>query len=149
MNHLSDEWLDERFARSGARCSRTDFEVAATCHVTVTDDPAAEYAKLKPAAALYMGGMGAPEMNFRAEVYRRMGYEQVVADVGRLFMSGRKEEAVAAVPDELIAETAIIGNVEHVRAETRRWEVAGVTSLVVDCRDVASVRALGEALATQ
>jgi len=115
--------------------------------VAVTDDAAAEYAKLKPAAALYMGGMGAPEMNFHAEVYRRMGYQEVVADVGRLFMAGRKEEAVAAVPDELIAETAIVGDAERVRTEARRWEAAGVTSLVVGCRDVASVRALGEALA--
>ncbi|MEO9221318.1 MAG: LLM class F420-dependent oxidoreductase, partial [Mycobacteriaceae bacterium] len=94
---------------------------------------------------LYMGGMGAPEMNFHAEVYRRMGYGQVVEDVGRLFMSGRKAEAVAAVPDELIAETAIIGNAEHVRAEARRWEEAGVTSLVVGCPDTASVQALGSA----
>lgn len=144
---MYDEWLDEGFARPGARCSRADFEVAATCNVVVTDDPAAEYAQMKPAAALYMGGMGAPEMNFHAEVYRRMGYGQVVDDVGRLFMSGRKEEAVAAVPDELIAETAIVGDAEHVRAQARRWEAAGVTSLVVGCRDVASVRALGEALA--
>jgi len=144
---MYDEWLDEGFARAGARRSRANFEIAATCTVVVTEDPAAEYAKLKPAAALYMGGMGAPEMNFHAEVYRRMGYEQVVADVGRLFMAARKDEAVAAVPDELIAETAIIGDVEHVRAEARRWEAAGVTSLVVGCRDVASVRALGEALA--
>jgi len=144
---MYDEWLDEGFSRAGARRSRADFEVAATCNVVVTNDPAAEYATLKPAAALYMGGMGAPEMNFHAEVYRRMGYEQVVADVGRLFIAGRKEEAVAAVPDELIAETAIIGNAEHVRAEARRWEAAGVTSLVVGCRDAASVRALGDALA--
>jgi len=69
-----------------------------------------------------------------------------IDDITRLFTSGRKAEAVAAVPDELVEETAIIGSVEHVRATARRWEAVGVTSLVVTCGDAARVKALGDAL---
>ncbi|WP_329791069.1 LLM class F420-dependent oxidoreductase [Lentzea sp. DG1S-22] len=140
---MYDEWLAEGFAKSGR--SREDFEVAATCQVVVTDDPAAVRAVLKPFVALYIGGMGAPSMNFHAEVFTRMGYGEVVRDVGGLFQAGREEEAARAVPDELVAEISIVGTADHVRAEIGRWEKAGVTMLLVGCRDVASIKAVAEA----
>ncbi|GLY47493.1 LLM class F420-dependent oxidoreductase [Lentzea sp. NBRC 102530] len=140
---MYNEWLDEGFAKSGR--SRQNFEVAATCQVVVTDDPASVRAMLKPFVALYIGGMGAPGMNFHAEVFTRMGYGEVVEDIGRLFQAGRKDEAARVVPDELVAEISIVGNAEHVREEVRRWEKAGVTTLLVGCRDVASIKALSEA----
>lgn len=135
-----------RFARAGARRSREDFEVAATCQVIVTDDRAAAIAALKPMTALYVGGMGAPELNFHAQVYKRMGYEKEVDEIGRLFMSGRKDEAAAVVPDEMVTETMIIGNVDEVRADVKRWEEAGVTMLLVTCRDADHVRELAAAV---
>ncbi|MCR3750190.1 LLM class F420-dependent oxidoreductase [Lentzea californiensis] len=140
---MYDEWLDEGFAKSGR--NRENFEVAATCQVVVTDDPAAVRAMLKPFVALYIGGMGAPGMNFHAEVFTRMGYGEVVQGIGELFQAGRKDEAAQVVPDELVAEISIVGNAEHVREEVRRWEKAGVTTLLVGCRDVASIKALSEA----
>lgn len=135
-----------KFARAGARRSREDFEVAATCQVIVTDDRAAAIAALKPMTALYVGGMGAPELNFHAQVYKRMGYEKEVDEIGRLFMSGRKDEAAAVVPDEMVTETMIIGNVDEVRADVKRWEEAGVTMLLVTCRDANHVRELAAAV---
>lgn len=139
-------WLDEGFARPTARRRREDFEVAASCQVVVTDDPAAEYARLKPTYALYLGGMGAPGMNFHADLFARAGYGEAVADVGRLFRGGRREEAARAVPDELVAECTIIGTREQVRAEVARWERAGVDMLVVGCRDADQVRAVAGAV---
>lgn len=143
---MYDEWLDEGFARPGARRSREDFEVAATCQVVLTDDRAGAIAALKPTIALYVGGMGAPELNFHAQVYQRMGYEKEVAEIGRLFMSGRKEEAAAVVPDEMVAETMIIGNSGHVRSEVKRWEDAGVTMLLVTAQSASRVTELGALL---
>ena len=143
---MYNKWLDEGFARAGARRSREDFEVAATCQVIVTDDRAAAIAALKPMTALYVGGMGAPELNFHAQVYKRMGYEKEVDEIGRLFMSGRKDEAAAVVPDEMVTETMIIGNVDEVRADVKRWEEAGVTMLLVTCRDADHVRELAAAV---
>ncbi|MGI5498777.1 LLM class F420-dependent oxidoreductase [Lentzea sp. CA-135723] len=140
---MYNEWLDDGFTKSGR--SRENFEVAATCQVVVTDDPGAVRAMLKPFVALYIGGMGAPGMNFHAEVFTRMGYGEVVQDVGRLFQAGRKDEAAQVVPDELVSEISIVGTAEQVREEVRRWEKAGVTTLLVGCRDVASIKAVAEA----
>ncbi|ANZ41044.1 LLM class F420-dependent oxidoreductase [Lentzea guizhouensis] len=140
---MYDEWLDEGLAKAGRK--REDFEVAATCQVVVTDDPVAVRGFLKPFVALYIGGMGAPGMNFHAEVFTRMGYGEVVADVGKLYQAGRKDEAAQVVPDELVREISIVGNAEEVRAEVARWEAAGVTQLLVGCRDTDSIKAVAEA----
>ncbi|NLU62737.1 LLM class F420-dependent oxidoreductase [Rhodococcus sp. HNM0563] len=139
---MYNEWLDEGFARPGARRTREDFEIAATCQVVVTDDKAATIAGMKPVTALYVGGMGAPELNFHAQVYRRMGYGEVVDEVTELFRSGRKDEAAAAIPDEMVTETMIVGNHDEVRAGVKRWEDAGVTMLLVSCRDAEHVQSL-------
>ncbi|NUP27476.1 MAG: LLM class F420-dependent oxidoreductase, partial [Nocardia sp.] len=101
MANVYNEWLDEGFARPGARRSREDFEIAATAQVIITDDPAAEIERMRWITSLYIGGMGAPELNFHAQVYRRMGYEKEVDEIGTLFQAGKKAEAAAAVPDEL------------------------------------------------
>lgn len=143
---MYNEWLDEGFARAGARCTRESFEVAATCQVIVTADRAAEIAKLKPITALYVGGMGAPELNFHAQVYRRMGYGDVVDEVTALFRSGKKSEAAGAIPDEMVTETVIIGDASEVRAGVRRWQEAGVTMLIVTCPDVMHVKQLAAAV---
>lgn len=139
---MYDEWLDEGFARPGARRSRADFEIAATCQIVVTDDRAAEIEKLKPLVALYVGGMGAPELNFHAQVYRRMGYEAEVERITELFRAGDKAGAAAAVPDRMVVETMIIGDEARVRDEIAEWEAAGVTMLLVSCRDVAAVETI-------
>ncbi|MFF0631090.1 LLM class F420-dependent oxidoreductase [Nocardia sp. NPDC004151] len=133
---MYNEWLDEGFSRPGARRSREDFEIAATAQVILTDDPKAELDRLRPFMALYIGGMGAEELNFHAEVYRRMGYGEQVDEITRLFRTGRKDEAAAVVPDELILDTTIIGNEAQVRDQLKVWEQAGVTMMLVGVRDV-------------
>ncbi|MFC4603675.1 LLM class F420-dependent oxidoreductase [Rhodococcus kronopolitis] len=143
---MYNEWLDEGFARPGARRSREDFEVAATCQVVITDDRAAAIAKLKPITALYVGGMGAAEVNFHAQVYTRMGYGDEVKEIQRLFLSGRKDEAAAIVPDEMVTDTMILGNLEEVREQVKVWEDSGVTMLLVTCRDVEHMRQLAAAV---
>ncbi|RDI66191.1 LLM class F420-dependent oxidoreductase [Nocardia pseudobrasiliensis] len=139
---MYDEWLDEGFARPGARRSRADFEIAASCQVVITDDARGELDRMKPVMALYIGGMGAEELNFHAQVYRRMGYGEVVDEITRLFRTGRKDKAAAAVPDELILDTAIIGDRAQVRSQLRVWEKAGVTQLLVSAHSVEQLRQL-------
>lgn len=140
------EWLADGFARPGARRTREDFEVAATAQVVVTDDPAAERMRLKPSMALYIGGMGAPGMNFHAELFRRMGYPDVVDDIARLYPEGERERAAAAIPDEMVDDIAIIGSAEHVRTRVAEWEQAGVDTLLVGCRAPEHVAAISAAL---
>lgn len=144
MSGMFGEWLDEGFARPGARRSREDFEIAATAQCVITDDVAAALDRYRPSTALYVGGMGAKEKNFHADLYRRMGYGTVVDDVTRLFLSGRKAEAIAAVPDEMVRETMLVGTADEVRGQMSDWSAAGVTTLMVTARDAATVRELGE-----
>jgi F420-dependent oxidoreductase-like protein len=145
---LADEynaWLDEGFARPGARRGRADFEVAASCQVVVTDDEAgtaAGYAGLKGGLALYIGGMGAADRNFHADVFTRMGYGEVVAEVSARFRAGDKRAAAAAVPDELVADVALVGTPEQIRAQLPRWSAAGVTMLLAQAATPAEVHRL-------
>lgn len=142
LAHMYNEWLDEGFARPGARRSREDFEICATAQVVITDDRAATFEAIKPFIALYMGGMGAEDTNFHADVYRRMGYAEVVDDVTKLFRSNRKEEAAKVIPDELVDDAAIVGDIDHVRKQITEWEAAGVTMMVVSGRNAEQIREL-------
>jgi F420-dependent oxidoreductase-like protein len=143
---MYDEWLDEGFARPGARRSREDFEIVASCQILLTDDRAGAIRAMKPVLALYIGGMGAAGMNFHAEVFARMGYAPQVEAIGELFRAGRKDEAAAEVPDALVEDIALIGDVDEVRAQVAELERGGVTTLLVGCGSVEQVEQLSSAL---
>ena len=97
---------------------------------------------MKPYLALYMGGMGAEDTNFHADVYRRMGYAEVVDEVTKLFRSNRKDKAATIIPDELVDDAAIVGDINYVREQVKVWEAAGVTMMVVNGRNAAQIREL-------
>jgi F420-dependent oxidoreductase-like protein len=139
---MYNEWLDEGFARPGARRTRETFEICATAQVVITDDRPAIMELMKPHLALYMGGMGAEDTNFHADVYRRMGYAEVVDEVTALFRSDRKDQAAAVIPDELVDDSAIVGNLDYVREQIKAWEAAGVTMMVVGARAPEQIREL-------
>jgi len=142
MADMYNEWLDEGFARPGARRSREEFEVCATANIVITDDRSAALAAMKPYLALYVGGMGAEDTNFHADVYRRMGYADVVDDVTALFRTDRKDEAATVIPDELVDDSAIVGDLDYVRKQIEVWEAAGVTMMVVTGRNAEQIREL-------
>ncbi|GAB3667832.1 LLM class F420-dependent oxidoreductase [Nocardioides korecus] len=139
-------WLDEGFARLGARRTRADFEIAASCHLQVTDDKAGVLASLKPSVALYMGGMGAKEQNFHNAVFVRMGYSDLAEEVQELYLAGRKEEAAARVPDELVDQLHVVGDPAFVRERVGEWEASGVTTLLLSCRTPEEVRLVADTL---
>jgi F420-dependent oxidoreductase-like protein len=139
---MYNEWLDEGFARPGARRTRETFEICATAQVVITDDRPAIMELMKPHLALYMGGMGAEDTNFHADVYRRMGYSDVVAEVTELFRTDRKDEAAKVIPDELVDDSAIVGNLDYVREQIKAWEAAGVTMMVIGARSTDQIREL-------
>src|SRR5439155_12187664 len=125
-----------------ARRTRETFGICATAPVVVTDDRPAIMELMNPHLALYMGGMGAEDTNFPADVYRRMGYAEVVDDVTKLFRSDRKDEAAKIIPDELIDDAAIVGDLDYVREQIKVWEAAGVTTMVVTGRNTEQIREL-------
>jgi F420-dependent oxidoreductase-like protein len=143
-------WLDEGFAREGARRTRADFEIAATCHLQITtseEERRGVIDALKPSIALYMGGMGAKEQNFHKNVFDRMGYAAITEEVQELFLAGKREQAIALIPDELAEEMHIVGDAGYVKERAAQWEETGVTTLLLSLRSADEVRLIAETLA--
>ncbi|RYE75574.1 MAG: LLM class flavin-dependent oxidoreductase, partial [Myxococcales bacterium] len=143
-------WLDEGFARAGARRTRADFEIAATCHLQITsseDERRAVIDGLKGVVALYMGGMGAKDENFHKNVFDRMGYDTISDQVQELFLAGKRAEATALIPDELVEDMHIVGDAGYVKERVAEWESTGVTTLLLSLRSADEVRAIAELLA--
>ncbi len=141
---MYDEWLDEGFARPGARSDRSRFEIATNCSVVVTDERDDALDAMRAGLAFYIGGMGAREMNFHKQVFARMGYEDEVDRIQDLFYDGRRDEAVAAVPREMVADISLVGSPARIRDELAMWEEAGVTMLVVGAGTTEQLRTTAE-----
>jgi F420-dependent oxidoreductase-like protein len=140
---LYREPLAEGFARPGARHSAQDFDVAATVPLIVTDDVESAIDALRPMYALYFGGMGARSANFHANVPIRMGYEAEVKQIQELYLDGKKREAAAAVPRELIEQLTLIGSPDSIRHDLEAWRESSVTTLLVG-GDPATLRTAAE-----
>jgi F420-dependent oxidoreductase-like protein len=108
-------------------------EVVAGGTVAICDDDTAERLRdaARPMTALYVGGMGAKGRNFYNNVFQRYGYEEEAARIQELYLSGRKQEAEALVPDEFLEATALVGDAGRVRERIQAYKDAGVTRLTV------------------
>jgi F420-dependent oxidoreductase-like protein len=126
--------LEEGFKRAGNGKGYKDFDIAAGCTIAIGDDVKALLAMQKPNLALYMGGMGAKEKNFHNEMAVKYGYGDAAAKIQELYLSGRKQEATDAVPDELVDEMSLVGPVARIKERYRAWEDAGVTTMMVQSR---------------
>ena len=131
--------LAEGFARPGARRSWDDFEIAATVPVIVHDDVEQAADFLRPMYALYFGGMGARGANFHHDVAVRLGYEAEAKRIQDLYLEGKKDDAAAAVPTQLVEELALIGPEDKIRDDLEQWRESIVTTLVVG-GDAATLR---------
>ncbi len=147
---MYQDWLSEGFARPGARRTRDDFEIAATCHVQIVKDAEEKRAvidAMKPVVALYMGGMGAKDQNFHKQVFERMGYRAITGRVQELFLAGDRESATALIPDDLVDDMHIIGTEAEVRDTVQVWEGTGVTTLMLSAQSAEEIRRIAEVLA--
>jgi F420-dependent oxidoreductase-like protein len=123
--------LEEGFARPGARHTLDTFEVPASVPVIVHDDVDEAASWIKPTLALYIGGMGAKNLNFHHDVFARLGYADVADKVQELYLAGRKDEAAGAIPTSLVEDTSLIGPAAKIRDELSAWEDTVVTSLLL------------------
>jgi len=138
--------LAEGFSRPGARRTAEDFEVIATATIMVSDDIERAADTLRPYLALYIGGMGAREVNFHFEVFARMGFEEAARRIQDLYLEGHKDEAAAAVPTALVEATALIGPPDKIRHDLEAWKESLVTTLLVG-GGVEQMRLMAELLA--
>ena len=123
--------LEEGFARAGNGKGFADFEIAPTVNVFVTDDLAAARDSMRPYVALYVGGMGSRDKNFYNSLVRRYGFEDAAQRVQDLYLEGKRDEAMAALPDELLDTVSLCGPPDHVRDRLAVFREAGVGTLMV------------------
>ncbi len=135
--------LDEGFARPGARRRKEEFEVLAFAPTVLCDDVETAADTLRPYLALYIGGMGAKDMNFHFDVFARMGYEAEARKIQALYLDGHKADAAAAVPTSLVEDIALVGPREKIRDDLAAWRESIVTTLLVS-GDVETLRMMAE-----
>ena len=110
----------------------------------VTDDVGAVHDRIRPPIALYVGGMRARGKNFYADAVTRYGYGEAVEQIQSAYLSGDRQGAMAAIPDALVDELNLIGTKDQVRDRLDVFRDAGVTTLLVNTRDVDTLRTLTE-----
>jgi F420-dependent oxidoreductase-like protein len=136
--------LDEGFSKRTDGKSIGDFDIAPTVSIVLGDDVNACRAQVKPNLALYIGGMGARGKNFYNDLACRYGYEEAAGRIQEFYLSGKKNDAIAAVPDELVDEVALCGPRERIKDQLAAWREAGVTTLICGTSNVEAVRTMAE-----
>ncbi|MEU5098377.1 LLM class F420-dependent oxidoreductase [Streptomyces sp. NPDC020996] len=123
---------------------RPGFLVAPLVQVRVCDDVAEGLAPVKAMLGFYIGGMGHAARNFHADLMARMGYEEQARRIQRLFLDGRREEAVRAVPDAFADEISLVGPPERIAERLQAWRAGPVTDLLALAPDLRTLRVLAE-----
>ena len=123
--------LEEGFARAGGGKSFDDFNIVPTVTAMVSDDLESARDAMRHYVALYVGGMGSRKQNFYNALVRRYGFEDAAEQVQELYLAGKKEEAAAALPGELIDTVALVGPPEHIRDRLAVYRESGVGTLMV------------------
>jgi F420-dependent oxidoreductase-like protein len=118
-----------------------DFEVFSGFSVHLTDDVGAAFDRMRPLTAMYVGGMGSATHNFHRDAMARRGFPDVAARIQELWLAGRKDEAVAAVPDEYLEQSAFIGDEQRIRRRWAMWSPPPLTTgLIVDVPGLEELR---------
>ncbi len=142
--------LNEGFAAAGGGKSLADYEVAPFVAVEIGDDIEACRAPVKREMALYIGGMGARDKNYYNDYAKKLGYEGAAVDIQNLFLSGKRAEAEAAVPNELVDAVALVGPKERIIERIGVWKEAAakgqVDTMVIRRPTRAALRAMAEAV---
>jgi F420-dependent oxidoreductase-like protein len=138
-------WLEEGFRRAGNGKSMKDFAITASVHVEVENDVKAALAKLKPEVALYVGGMGHKDKNFHNDIMVRRGFGDAAKRIQELYLAHRKDEAIAAVPDEWVDMKSLVGPAPRIRERYRAWEDCGADTISVRSRQPEAIEVMAQA----
>lgn len=133
---LSPEFADSQVASLKAGLARSadperPFALDATVPLSVHEDVATAADAVRGYAALYVGGMGSRTQNFYNALAVRMGYEEAAAGVQELYLSGRSRDAAAAVPQQFIDDTSLLGSRDRIGERLQRYADAGLTAVTL------------------
>lgn len=123
-----------------------DFEIAAAVPVIVDDDLDRAMAAIKQQVGFYVGGMGAKNFNVHKDHISRFGFGAEAEKIQQLFLSGRRDQAFAAVPEQFCDEIALIGPKARIRERLQAWRDSPVTMLTVGASDPDTLRFMAEEL---
>ena len=129
-------------AREGS--SKRNFLIAPMAQARVCDDVAEGLLPVKAMLGFYIGGMGHAARNFHADLMARMGFEEEARRIQELFLAGRRQEAVLAVPDAFADEISLVGPRERIAERLELWRKGPVTDLLVLSPDPLTLRTLAE-----
>jgi F420-dependent oxidoreductase-like protein len=146
---IADGWIPIFFSPEHAReafayDARNGFDISPSAHVVVTDDVEAGRNFVRPILGLYIGGMGARGKNFYNALVRRYGYEAEAEKIQQLYLDGKQREAIAAVPDALVDDVALVGPRERIADRLDAWRESGATTLLCSTHDVNALRTMAE-----
>jgi len=136
--------LDAGFAKAAPGKSRDNFDLAPFVTCVLGNDVAKCREPVKANLALYIGGMGARSKNFYNRYVRQFGYEELASRLQDLYLSGRKNEAQAVVPDELVDAVALVGPKERIRDQLARWKSSPIKTLLIGTSQPEALRLLAE-----
>ncbi|HSS57799.1 MAG TPA: LLM class F420-dependent oxidoreductase [Solirubrobacteraceae bacterium] len=123
--------LEAGFARAGGGKGYEDFDIVPTVNVMISDDVESARDAMRHYVALYVGGMGSRKQNFYNALVQRYGFEDAALRVQDLYLEGRKDEAAAALPGELIDTVTLVGPPDVVRERLGVYRAAGVGTLMI------------------
>ncbi len=127
----SRELLQEGASRAGRSLDEDNFDIAPHVMVCVDDDLDRARDAMRGVLALYVGGMGSRKQNFYNALVKRYGFEKAADEVQDLYLGGKKEEAMAALPAELIDMVSLCGPRDRIAERLELYRSAGVGTLVV------------------
>ena len=120
------------------------FEIAVNVMVNICDDVSEGLLGQKMVLGFYIGGMGAKSRNFHTELMARMGYEAEAEKIQDLFLEGKQQEAIMAVPDDFADEISLVGPIDRIREKLELWKASPVTTLIVGASDLPTMRTMAE-----
>jgi F420-dependent oxidoreductase-like protein len=133
--HDAKKLLEEGAAKREGGKLPDDFDIAPTVQLAIDDDIERARDVMRPVLALYIGGMGSRDKNFYNQLVSRYGFEDAARKVQDLYLDGKKEEAAAALPDELIDQTTLAGSADHIKERLAVYADAGVGTLMISPMD--------------
>ena len=141
---LIEKNLNEGFERTNPKKSLASFDVAPVCAVIVGDDLDACRLPLKMSLALYIGGMGARSKNFYKAYIEQIGFAEAAQKIQDLYLGGKKNEAIMAVPDALVDRLNLVGPPARIREGFQAWKSSKVGTLLVGAGQVEALRLMAE-----
>src|SRR3954447_16831597 len=133
--HDARKLLEEGAAKREGGKLPDDFDIAPMVSIAIDDDIERARDTVRPLLALYVGGMGSRDKNFYNQLVSRYGFEDAAKEVQDLYLDGKKDEAAAALPAELIDQTTLVGSADHIKERLAVYADAGVGTLMFSPMD--------------